>query len=85
MFYEQYLTIWKDTLVSLGLSLASVFAVTFIITGFDILSSILIVIMVTLIVLNMGGLMWAWNITLNAVSLVNLVMVRRIEYYRHKT
>lgn len=31
--------------------------------------------MVTLILVNMGGLMWLWNISLNAVSLVNLVVV----------
>lgn len=33
VFYEQYLTIWNDTLVSLGLSLLAVFIVTFIVTG----------------------------------------------------
>jgi len=96
VFYEQYLTIWTDTLVSLGLSLAAIFCVTFLVTGrdfhhnslrnylaikfkilsgFDIVSSLTILIMVTLIVTNMGGLMYIWNISLNAVSLVNLVMV----------
>lgn len=33
VFYEQYLTIWVDALVGLGLSLGAVFLVTFIITG----------------------------------------------------
>lgn len=33
VYYEQYLTIWGDALESLGLSLAAVFVVTFIITG----------------------------------------------------
>ena len=33
VYYEQYLTIWFDALVSLGLSLAAVFVVTFIVTG----------------------------------------------------
>lgn len=33
VFYEQYLTIWKDALTSLGLSLLAVFVVTFIVTG----------------------------------------------------
>jgi Niemann-Pick C1 protein len=33
VFYEQYLTIWGDALGSLGLSLAAVFVVTFIVTG----------------------------------------------------
>lgn len=74
VFYEQYLTIWKDALISLGLSLAAVFVVTFIVTGLDIMSALIVVCMVFLILLNMGGLMWLWNISLNAISLVNLVV-----------
>lgn len=33
VYYEQYLTIWSDALISLGLSLAAVFVVTFIVNG----------------------------------------------------
>lgn len=74
VFYEQYLTIWNDALISLGLSLLAVFVVTFILTGLDIISALIVVVMVFLILLNMGGLMWIWNVSLNAVSLVNLVV-----------
>lgn len=93
VYYEQYLTIWFDAIVSLGLSLSAVFVVTFIVTGkntscicvtkcfrtflpvgLDIMSALIVVLMVFLIVLNMFGLMWIWNISLNAVSLVNLVV-----------
>lgn len=38
------------------------------------MSALIVVFMVFLIVLNMGGLMWLWNISLNAISLVNLVV-----------
>lgn len=75
VFYEQYLTIWNDTLFSLGLSLLVIFIATFVLTGFDIISAIVVAFMVTLILVNMGGLMWLWNISLNAISLVNLVVV----------
>jgi len=74
VFYEQYLTIWEDALFSLCISLTAIFLVTFIITGFDLISSTLVLLMVSLILINMGGMMWLWNITLNAVSLVNLVV-----------
>uniref|UniRef100_A0A182NDR6 SSD domain-containing protein n=1 Tax=Anopheles dirus TaxID=7168 RepID=A0A182NDR6_9DIPT len=74
VFYEQYLTIWADAMQSIGLSLAAVFVVTFLVTGLDLLSALVVLLMVFLIVLNMMGLMWLWNITLNAISLVNLVM-----------
>ena len=33
MFYEQYLTIWGDTLQSLGVSLFAIFVVTFVLMG----------------------------------------------------
>ncbi|XP_037826454.1 NPC intracellular cholesterol transporter 1 homolog 1b [Lucilia sericata] len=74
IFYEQYLTIWDDAIYSLGISLLAIFLVTFIITGLDIISALLLLFMVLIILINMCGMMWAWSITLNAISLVNLVV-----------
>ena len=87
VFYEQYLTMWQDTLTSLAISITAIFLVTFIFMGFDIVSSLINLIIIILIVLNMGGLMYWWNITLNAISLVNLVMTVGIavEFCCHTT
>ncbi|XP_017872469.1 PREDICTED: Niemann-Pick C1 protein [Drosophila arizonae] len=74
IFYEQYLTIWDDALLSLGVSLAAIFVVTLLLTGLDITSALIVLFMVLCIVINMGGMMWAWDISLNAISLVNLVV-----------
>lgn len=74
VFYEQYLTMWPDTLKSMGISVLSIFLVTYLLMGFDIHSSLVVVITITMIVINIGGLMYHWSISLNAVSLVNLVM-----------
>ncbi|XP_055301385.1 NPC intracellular cholesterol transporter 1 isoform X4 [Sitodiplosis mosellana] len=74
VFYEQYLTMWPDTIQSMGYSVLAIFIVTFVLMGFDIHSSIVVIITITMIVINLGGLMYFWNISLNAVSLVNLVM-----------
>uniref|UniRef100_A0A0C9QBS5 NPC1_0 protein n=1 Tax=Fopius arisanus TaxID=64838 RepID=A0A0C9QBS5_9HYME len=74
VFYEQYLTIWKETMISLGLSLGIVSLVTYVLTGFSLFSAGMVFITVTMIIINMLGLMYWWNISLNAVSLVNLVM-----------
>jgi Niemann-Pick C1 protein len=74
VFYEQYLTMWPDTLKSMGLSVLAIFCVTYLLMGFDIHSALVVVITITMIVINLGGLMYHWNISLNAVSLVNLVM-----------
>ncbi|KAF2896926.1 hypothetical protein ILUMI_09250 [Ignelater luminosus] len=74
VFYEQYLTMWPDTLKSLGISLAAIFVVTFLLMGLDFFSSVVVIITIMMIIINLGGLMYWWHITLNAVSLVNLVM-----------
>jgi Niemann-Pick C1 protein len=74
VFYEQYLTMWPDTIQSMGISVLAIFVVTFLLMGFDVHSAIVVVITITMIVINLGGLMFYWNISLNAVSLVNLVM-----------
>ena len=87
VFYEQYLTMWQDTLQSLAISLASIFIVTFVLMGFDLVSSIINLFIIILIVVNLCGLMYWWHITLNAVSLVNLVMAVGIsvEFCSHLT
>lgn len=46
--------------------------------GLDIYSAFVIVITILMILVNLGGLMYWWSINLNAVSLVNLVMVSHI-------
>ncbi|KAG8296955.1 hypothetical protein J6590_045798 [Homalodisca vitripennis] len=75
VFFEQYLTMWPDTLKSIGISLGAVFLVTFVLIGLDLVLSLIVVITITMIIVNLGGLMYFLDITLNAVSLVNLVMV----------
>merc|ERR1719414_508795 len=87
VFYEQYLTMWHDTLKSLAISLTAIFLVTFILMGFDLVSSCINLLVIILIILNLGGLMYWWQITLNAVSLVNLVMAVGIsvEFCSHMT
>lgn len=77
VYYEQYLTIGEDALISLGSSLAAVFIVTLILTGLDIISSFLIIVNVTAVLINMTGMLYWWGITLNAISLVNLVVVSK--------
>ena len=87
VFYEQYLTMWEDTLRSLGISLLAIFIVTYLLMGLDVRSSIIVVLIIVMILVNLGGMMYWWNITLNAVSLVNLVMAVGIsvEFCAHIT
>lgn len=87
VFYEQYLTIWEDTVRMLGISVLAVFVITLFMMGFDFASSIIIMVMVVLILTNMGGLMYLWDISLNAISLVNLIVAIGIsvEFCSHTT
>jgi Niemann-Pick C1 protein len=78
VFYEQYLTMVEDTVRSLAISLGSVFAVTFVLGGFDLKTAVVTIFIIILIVVNLLGLMFWWNVTLNAISLVNLVMASGI-------
>lgn len=66
---------WRDTLQSVGISFATIFIVTFFLTGFNIFAAIIILLTVAMIIVDIGGLMYYWSIPLNAISLVNLVMV----------
>lgn len=78
VFYEQYLTMVEDTLTSLSISLSSVFIVTLILGGLDIKTAIVTTFTILLILINLVGLMYWWSVTLNAISLVNLVMASGI-------
>merc|ERR1711879_655827 len=51
-----------------------IFVVTFLLMGLDLTSAIIVLFTVLLILVNLGAFMYWWNITLNAVSLTNLVM-----------
>ena len=49
VFYEQYLTMWEDTLQSLGISLMAILVVTFLLMGFDLCSSLIILLVIIMI------------------------------------
>jgi Niemann-Pick C1 protein len=76
VFYEQYLTIVNDAVQNLCICVAAIFVVTFILLGFNVISAFMVVLTITMIVVDILGFMSMWNISINAVSLVNLVMVR---------
>lgn len=74
VYYEQYLTMWNDSIKALGLSLLAVFIVTLIILGLDVVSAVIVIVIILMILINMMGLMYWWGIQLNGVTLVNLVV-----------
>ena len=75
VFYEQYLTMWHDTGKSLFMSIGIIFVITFLFLGMDFYSATIVALTIVMIIVNLMGLMYWWDISLNAVSLVNLVVV----------
>lgn len=78
VFYEQYLTIVDDTWKDLLISLCAIFVTTFLLMGLNVGLAFCISLTVAMIIVNLMGLMYLWDISLNAVSLVNLVMATGI-------
>ncbi|KAK7603119.1 hypothetical protein V9T40_003118 [Parthenolecanium corni] len=74
IFYEQYLTIWKESIKSLSLSLLTIFIIVFVLTYGNLTASVIVLLTVTMIVVDMLALLYFLNIQLNALSLVNIVM-----------
>ena len=87
VYYEQYLTMWEETIFSLGISLLAVFIVTFLLLGLDIMSSLIILLIIVMILIDLMGLMYWWNIQLNGVTLMNLMVAVGIsvEFCAHIT
>lgn len=78
VFYEQYLHIVENTWKNLLITLSAIFVVTLLLMGFNIVIAICVCLTIALIVVDLMGMMYFWNIPLNAVSLVNLVMATGI-------
>ncbi|CAG9135892.1 unnamed protein product [Plutella xylostella] len=73
-FYEQYLTIWTDTFSSIAYSLVGVVVITLFTSGFNFLTTFAIILTTIMVVIDMMGMMYIWNIPLNAISCVNLIV-----------
>lgn len=75
VFYEQYLTIWQVCVQHLVLSLVMVTFVMWTFTNFKKSSAFILLIINTMITVDLLAFMYYFDISLNAISLVNIVMV----------
>ncbi|XP_056169603.1 uncharacterized protein LOC115672607 isoform X4 [Syzygium oleosum] len=73
IFFEQYLDIWRVALMNIAIALGAIFVVFLVVTS-SLWSSVIILIVLAMIVVDLMGVMALLNIQLNAVSVVNLVM-----------
>uniref|UniRef100_T1JV16 SSD domain-containing protein n=1 Tax=Tetranychus urticae TaxID=32264 RepID=T1JV16_TETUR len=80
--FRKYFHAYKSCLIN-----QAIFLVSFVLYGFDIKASLIVVLTIICIVINLMGMMYWWDISLNALSLVNLVMAAGIsvEFCSHIT
>lgn len=74
VFYEQYLTIWEDTFKALAISLAAVLLISLLVGQLGLKTTGLLVISLLSILVQELALLYLFDVQLNAVSLVNIVM-----------
>lgn len=74
VYYEQYIDIVHQTAMNLGICVLAVFLVSVVLLNFNLIAALMTTFTVAMITVNMFGMMYLWDINLNAVSLVNLVM-----------
>ncbi|KAK1322345.1 hypothetical protein QJS10_CPA03g02418 [Acorus calamus] len=73
IFFEQYLDIWRTSLINISIAMGAVFVVCLVITC-SFWSSAIILIVLAMILVDMMGVMAILDIQLNALSVVNLIM-----------
>ena len=73
IFFDQYISIVSLTFTLLGSALAVICLVTAILLG-SFTTAVLLTVTVAMIVVDVAGVMVLWGVSLNAVSLVNLVI-----------
>ena len=73
VFYEQYLNMWKQTIIALVASLGAIFMIS-VLCRLGFVNSLIVMISLAMILINLLGLMQLTDVSLNALSLVNLVM-----------
>ena len=61
--------------MQLILTLIAIFICTFVLLSFDLFTALIVTGLIAIIIIDMVGIMFLWNIELNAISLVNLVIV----------
>ncbi|KAK4808340.1 hypothetical protein QYF61_024219 [Mycteria americana] len=87
VYYEQYLTVVAEGVVTLALCLVPTFVVSFLLLGMDLRSSAATLLTIAMILVDTVGAMALWDIPYNAVALINLVAAVGIsvEFVSHLT
>lgn len=73
-FFEQYLTIWRDSFLTILYSIIGAIFFNLLASGFSITTTFTVMFTSILVFVDMMGIMYLWNIPLNPVSNMNLIV-----------
>eukprot|EP00325_Prymnesiales_sp_UTEX-LB-985_P009703 CAMPEP_0174694160 /NCGR_PEP_ID=MMETSP1094-20130205/789_1 /TAXON_ID=156173 /ORGANISM="Chrysochromulina brevifilum, Strain UTEX LB 985" /LENGTH=1057 /DNA_ID=CAMNT_0015890313 /DNA_START=102 /DNA_END=3275 /DNA_ORIENTATION=+ len=73
LFYEQYAIITNEAILNLALALCAVIAITLIIIA-NFGATVLVALMVVLVDVDILGLLWWWDLSIDSVAVINLVL-----------
>ncbi|KAM5273630.1 NPC1-like intracellular cholesterol transporter 1 [Ctenodactylus gundi] len=87
VFYQQYLTVLPEGIFTLALCFLPTFIVCYLLLGLDLRSGLLNLLVIIMILVDTIGFMALWDISYNAVSLINLVAAvgMSVEFVSHIT
>jgi len=82
--YESYVVFDKETILNVSLALAAVFVIMFLFTA-NVVITLFVLLCVILVDLFVFGLLFFWDITLNSVTIVNIVIAigLSVDYSAH--
>jgi len=73
LYYEQYAIIVTEAITNLGLALVAVFIITMLILA-NVQASLMVMLCVVLVDIDILGLMHMWDLTIDSVAIINLVL-----------
>jgi len=84
LFYEQYAVIVREAIVNLVLALTAVFFITLLVMG-NLGATLLVLLCVLMVDVDILGLMWLWDLTIDSVTIINLVLAigLTVDYSAH--
>ena len=72
-FFDQFLRVWNNTLLCLGVSVGAVLLITFLLIP-NVKACIILFLTISSLIVQVGGFMVLWDVSLDVISMILLIM-----------
>ena len=72
-FFDQFLRVWNNTLLCLGVSAGAVLLITFLLIP-NVKACIILFLTISSLIVQVGGFMVLWDVNLDVISMILLIM-----------